>query len=325
VVVVVVVVAHRPGPARATPVPGAFRRLRAGSLWLPVLTYEDGYGLAYGARFGLAGPTRRTTVSAPLTWGGERRASVTVAHAFEAGPLSRLAVDGGIWRREHPAFDVGETRREVGARVERTAGPVLRAGGGVRVAEVSWGDDDGRVTTAAADLTLDTRQDPTFPRNAVFALARIERLDLGADARLRRTADLRGFLGMPRGLVLASRGFIVSADGPLPPWERAWVGGVRTLRGHRPGARQDDNAAGGSIELRVPLTSPLSVGRVGVTAFADAAATYAAGSAVGRAQFDSGVGGGVFFSATLFTGGVDVARASGGGWRVHVTAGIGRR
>jgi hypothetical protein len=75
----------------------------------------------------------------------------------------------------------------------------------------------------------------------------------------------------------------------------------------------------------MPLTSPLSVGRFGVTAFADAATTYAAGSAVGRAQFDSGVGGGVFFSATLFTGGVDVARAVGGGWRVHVTAGIGRR
>ena len=51
-------------------------------LFLPILRYEEGYGVSYGvrlARTDLLGPKSR--VSVPLTWGGERRA------ALEAHPL----------------------------------------------------------------------------------------------------------------------------------------------------------------------------------------------------------------------------------------------
>jgi hypothetical protein len=323
-VVVVLLVEEHAGAEPGTGTPGLLRRLRAGSLWLPVLGYEDGYGLTYGVRLGLA-DALGGQVSVPLTWGGERRAAAAFTRAFSRGPVTRLMADGGIWRREHPAFEVPETRHGAGVRVERAAGAWLRAGGGARLARVHFGNEESDLVTVAGDLTLDTRRDPAFPRNAVVATGRLERLAFDpGNSRLRRSADVRGDLGLPRGLVLTARGAISSADGPLPPWERAWIGGIRTLRGHRPGARQDDNAAGASLEIRVPVSSPLSFGRVAVRAFVDAAATYAAGTPVHDAVFSRGVGAGLSLGAALFNADLDVARAVGGGWRVHVLAGVGR-
>ena len=80
-ILLVIVVEERIGIAAGVdmPVPGPLRRLGASTMWLPVLRHEDGYGFIYGARVAfvdLLGP--KTRIGVPLTWGGERRASVEI-------------------------------------------------------------------------------------------------------------------------------------------------------------------------------------------------------------------------------------------------------
>ena len=70
-------------------------------MWLPMLRYEDGYGFTYGARVSFVdvlGP--RSRLSAPLSWGGERRATAEFERTFDRGPISRILMTGGVWRRE---------------------------------------------------------------------------------------------------------------------------------------------------------------------------------------------------------------------------------
>ena len=45
-------------------------------MWLPILSHADGYGFTYGARVSFVGALgKRSRLSVPLTWGGERRAA----------------------------------------------------------------------------------------------------------------------------------------------------------------------------------------------------------------------------------------------------------
>ena len=83
-----------------------------------------------------------------------------------------------------------------------------------------------------------------------------------------------------RGLLersgVAGRLWFEGASALLPPWERALLGGSPaaggTLRGWPVGAAAGDRLAAASIELRLPLTSLLSEGRIGVRFFYDTAA-----------------------------------------------------
>ena len=113
----------------------------------------------------------------------------------------------------------------------------------------------------------------------------------------------------------------MSADGPLPPFEQAWIGGASSLRGYPAGARVDDNAAGASATLAYPLGSPLNWARLGVRAFVDWAAVYPAGTSWQDASYDRGVGGGVFANIAAFTLSLDVARSDDGHTRVHFRMG----
>ena len=79
------------------------------------------------------------------------------------------------------------------------------------------------------------------------------------------------------------------------------------LRGYEFGYRAGDNLAALSAELRVPITSPLNVGRLGLKGFVDAGTVYASGAKIGDQTFDRGIGGGVFFTATVVRAGLDVA------------------
>ena len=47
----VILVEEQAGVSAEHPTPGVLRRFKAGTMWLPVLAFEDGYGLTYGARF----------------------------------------------------------------------------------------------------------------------------------------------------------------------------------------------------------------------------------------------------------------------------------
>ena len=308
-VLLIVLVDELAGISDTDLTPGPFKRFTGAGMWLPVLDYADGYGFTYGARVsfvGVLGP--RSRVSVPLTWGGERKAAVEVDRTLERGPFTRLEGTASIARRENPHFAIGDTRREVRERAERAITTWLRASAGGGFTNVRFGEVDESHTTSGVDLVVDTRRDPAFPRNAVHATLGWEHLNFGAHADAhRRSTDLRAYVGLVKSSVLALRVMNSQASAPLPPYEQALLGGASLLRGYRFGYRVGDNLAALSAELRVPLTSPLNIGRLGVKAFVDYGAAYAHGAKLADQQFDRGIGGGVFMTLPALRLGLDVA------------------
>ena len=118
---------------------------------------------------------------------------------------------------------------------------------------------------------------------------------------------MRGYVGLIGSSVLALRAATVRASDPLPAYEQALLGGTSMLRGYEFGYRAGDNLAALSAEVRVPITSPLHIGRFGVKAFVDAGTVFVAGEKLCDQHFDRGIGGGVFVTATVFRAGLDVA------------------
>ena len=334
-VVLMIVVDERPGVSAENPKVGAWRTLTASGMWMPVLNYSDGYGFTYGARASfvdLLGP--RTRVSMPYTWGGKRQAQVEVERSFERGPLTRMALSGGIMRRENPHYEIGDQRTEVRLRVESAPRRWLRVGGTTGVGSVAFGQVDDRLSSAAVDVTLDTRADPTFPRNAVLADVKWEHFgfsgpfaigDEVTDERSgsfsRTTTDLHGYVGVGWN-VLALRSVLIVPNVPPPPYEQALLGGASILRGYDFGYRAGDNLAAASAEMRVPLTSPLSIARIGIKAFADWGAVYPVGARLSDQQFDVGYGTGVFVTAALLTMSADMAWSERGDFNFHFLLGL---
>lgn len=323
-VVLVILVEEQIGVSIDVPEPGPMRRLRASTMWMPVLDYEDGYGFTYGVRLSLVDLAgRHSRVSAPLTWGGDRRAALEVERSFERGIVTRLQARAGVSRRENPAFELGDRRIQADVRAERALASWVRIGVGARRADVRFGDEHDRLAAIEADLAVDTRRDPAFPRNAVQAAVGLQRLwfERHRDTVRLRT-DVRGYIGLVGQSVLALRGVHEWAADPLPPFEQPLLGGAATLRGFRAGHRVGDRLAAASAEVRLPLSSPLQAARAGLAVFADTGAVYPDGSPIGRARFDTGLGAGIFVSAPLFALRVDVARGLGGTTRGHVTLGV---
>jgi outer membrane protein assembly factor BamA len=135
-------------------------------------------------------------------------------------------------------------------------------------------------------------------------------------------ADLRGFVGLVRQSVLSLRLQYAQSDGPLPLYERYLVGGAGTLRGYRPGSFSGDNMAAATAEVRIPLSSPLSVGKIGMTLFADTGTAYNHGERIGDARFRYGAGGGVFLLVSVLQLNADVGFREGLGARVHLSTGL---
>jgi outer membrane protein assembly factor BamA len=289
--------------------PGPLRKLRSLGMWLPVLNYADGYGFTYGARFTFVEALgRRSRISTPLTWGGERRAAVEVDRTFERGPVSRIEGAVSLTRRDNPHFDVADTRTEIRARAEQAVTSWLRVGGGARLTRVSFDGAEDRFVAPGADVVVDTRTDPGFPRNAVHLIAGVEQLRFDRGNHVTRwTTDLRGYVGLFGSTVLGVRAAALTAGGALPSYEQALLGGLSTLRGYDFGYRAGDNLALVSAELRVPLTSPLIMGKFGVKAFIDAGTVYPHGTRLIDREFDRGAGGGVFMSWAVLRMGLDVA------------------
>ena len=322
-ILVVIVVEERAGIAIDVPNPGPMRTLRAHTMWMPILRSDDGYGLTYGARVSFVDVLgKRTRVSAPLSWGGERRAAVEIERRFERGPLTRVIGTGGITRREHPSLDIGDRRTGASLRAERAVTSWLQVAGTGGIADIRFGDLDDRLKTVGADVVLDTRRDPAFPRNAVYAAVGLQRMwfDSTVD-NTRFTADARGFVGLFGQTVLAVRAQHVRAADPLPVYEQALLGGDATLRGFKLGYRSGDRLLAGSAEIRVPLSTPRRLTRLGIAVFADTGTVYGARETVDGATWDTGVGAGVFMQAPLIGLRLDVARGLGSGTRVHFSLG----
>lgn len=323
-IMVMLLVEERAGATPDIPSPGWMRRTATNIQWLPALRYEEGYGVTYGLQLAMteiAG--RHTRLSIPATWGGERRAGAEFEYRPNGVVLSAAAVGAALTRTIHPAFDVAEERTRVAGRLERrlaTSGGLMLEGGRDRVGFAGRTDD---VTRLGAELFLDTRVDPSFPRNAVWGRAAIERLEVVTGVRRRTRVDAYGALGLPFKAALTGRVFQVSSDGALPPYEQAMIGGIVATRGYRRGYRVNDNAVGASLSLARPFGSPLASARTGLRVFVDWAGVYEAGTKWQDAAVDRGYGVGWFANLVAVNAYVDVGRNRDGRWRVHVKFGTG--
>lgn len=323
-ILIVILVDERAGVSADNPTPGVFTRLGTATQWIPVLGYEDGYGLTYGMQIAVNDVIGdRSRVSVPLSWGGERRAGVQVERAFSSGPISFIRVGTSINRRVNPGFDVPDRRRDIGVEVARALNPWLRIGADASVAHVEFGPDyEGRHTSGGAHIAVDTRLDPSFPRNAIYTRLGWERLAFPAGAAGRWTADSRGYVGMGGPLVLALRGQIVRSDAAVPAAEQVLLGGSTSLRGYPAGHRAGDSMAAVSAEARLPLVSSASLARFGVKAFVDAGTVWSSGQRLADQRFERGVGGGIYLGAVAFILDLDVAWPEQGDPRVHVGMGV---
>ena len=315
----VVVPIDMPGGA----VVNTVRRVANRPLLLPILDFTD-YGFSYGLRASYVNAVGRgSRISVPFTWGAQKRIAAEYEHRF--GPGKRVRLDGtGSWlRRENPFYEIDDTRREASGGLSYEIARPLRASVRGGLTDVSFGDAGDRFPWVAAEATLDTRIDPELPREAVYGSVRWEHLAFDRyDAANRIRTDVRGYLGLLGQSVLAVRALHVMSDTTLPLFERALLGGASTLRGSEFGFATGDNMAAGSIELRLPISTPLSVARVGVNVFADVGAAYDRGISYRDAEYQWGYGAGAFFSATVFKLNLDVATDGKGHTRVHLASGF---
>jgi outer membrane protein assembly factor BamA len=309
-ILIVIVVDEVTGITSDDLTPGPFKKMRSLGMWLPVLDYDDGYGFTYGGRVTFVDALGKgSRISAPLTWGGHRQATLEVDRAFSRGPFTRVEGSASINRRVNPHYDVSDVRREVHVRAERALTSWLRIGGGGRLTEVDFADAEERFVTPSADVVVDTRTDPAFPRNAIHAVAGIEQLRFDGVTTdvVRWTTDVRGYIGLFGSSVLALRAVNIQSSDPVPAYEQSLLGGAASLRGYDFGYRAGDNLAAMSAEVRMPITSPLSMGKLGIKGFVDAGTVYAAGARLADQPFDRGVGVGAFMTFAVLRVGLDVA------------------
>lgn len=327
-VALIVLVQEHPIPAEvieATPAPlRPFRRLFASGMLLPILQYTDGYGLTYGGRVAFLNVLGRDSrVSVPMTWGGTKRVAVEGERSLRRGPIQRITASGSVWRRRNPFFDRDEDRREVGVTASRPLGRLVRVAAQAGYAAVDFGGVDERLASYGASVTLDSRQDPVFPRDAVYAEAAWTALRPSVSDDVNRYRfDVRGYKGLIGQSVLSLRFQYAGAGGPLPIYERYLLGGAGTIRGYRAGSFSGDNLMAGTVELRVPLTSPMGISRAGFSVFGDVGTVWDHDSSLDGARARRGAGAGVFLLASIFQLNLDVAVREGGGTRVHLSTGL---
>jgi hypothetical protein len=294
--------------------------------FMPILSYEDGYGLAYGVQVTRRDPLgKNSRLSFPLTWGGDKSAAAEVDKIFGSVAVGRVLGGVSFSRRENPFFHQDDDRSRVWVRGERDLLPRLRAGTTFAFEHDSFFQTTTSFPQIGADIQFDTRVDPVLPRNAVFARAAWDHFAFspsGADAygANRIELDGRGYIGLWRQNVLALRAYKTDSDAALPPFLKPILGGYSNLRGFEPGTAIGDTLVSTSAEVIVPLTSPLSFGRLGVSAFIDAAAIYSKESTLADQTWRQGIGAGVWFSAAFFRLNVDVAHGRGASTHVHVGA-----
>jgi hemolysin activation/secretion protein len=122
--------------------------------------------------------------------------------------------------------------------------------------------------------------------------------------------------------VLALRAVREDMNRHAPPYFKSILGGAGSLRGFRAGHGVGDTLVTGSLELRVPLTSPLSIARFGTSVFMDVGTVYDKGQKLRDQKLRRGVGAGVWATAALFRISLMAAHGIGEGTRVHLAAGL---
>jgi hypothetical protein len=306
-------------------------------LVLPILGREDGYGITYGARLTLPDPHwmgKRSRVMFPLSWGGTKRAAVDLEKRLDGGVIDRITAGASISRRANLAFDQDDDRARVFVRGEHEFARVLRLGASTGWQRASFEGVADHFAQVGGDIVLDTRVDPILARNAVYGRASWEHFNFGnaplstpsqpggyagyQGSASRTTLEGRGYLGIVGQAVLEGRVLREDSDRPLPPYLQPELGGLSTLRGFRTGSFIGDTLVAMSAEVILPLTSPLKLGRFGVSAFVDRGTVYSKGERFGDQTLQEGIGGGVWFAAAFLRLNIAVAHGRGASTRVHV-------
>ena len=329
-ILVVIVVDERAAVSADDLTPGIGKRMVSSGMWLPILSHADGYGFTYGAQVSFIGAVGdRSRLSVPMTWGGERKIGVQLERSFDR--VISVARGGvSLTRRVNPHFELPDRREEIRVDVERQWTGWLRAGATTKLANVHFGPlYEARHTAAGVHLRVDTRIDPSFPRNAVHVTTGWEHLRFTPDAdRLaagsagRWQADARGYVGLFGSTVAALRAQVTRADAPLPLPERALLGGWDSLRGYPAGYRAGDRMLALSAEFRLPLNSPVNSGRFGVKTFIDYGTSWLADQRLRDQTFDRGIGTGVYFGIGPLMTDVAIAWPREGSPRGHFSLGL---
>ena len=298
------------------------RKRRPPLMFLPLFGSEDGYGVTFGMRttwpnaFGWGG-----RISVPATWGGTKAVAVELQQEPDRGPFHRVEVGASLWQQENPFYEADEDGLRVWARGEHRITDSLRAGANIGWERLDFLGEEDRFVRVGVDVTLDTRLDAFLARNAVYAYARWERLGfINGQTTHRINLDAQGHLGLVGPSILVARAQRSDGSGPPPPALQPLLGGMNSVRGFRTGSAVGDTLVAGSIELRVPLTSPLNFGRVGVSAFMDVGTVYPEGQRVESQHFERGIGGSIWFLATIFRANLAIARGLGSSTRANFSA-----
>ena len=323
-IALIIVVRERPRASIRNPVVRSLARLAGQSMWLPVLRYDEGYGISYGARFSLVDVLGKgSRVSVPATWGGDKRVTMEVERPLSRGTGVRAG--GSYGRRTHPYFGIEDRRSAAWAGVDRELANGLRASAEAAWEEVGFSGPADRLTRLTVGLDYDGVSAGAFPRDDVKLRAAVERMGIAgrSGSVIRPRIDAQAFKGVGGQAVLAARVQFEGASAALPPYEKVLLGGGGSLRGWRVGARVGDRLAAVSVELRLPLGSPISMGNTGVRFFYDTAAAYDAGGSVRDQRFLQGAGGGVFLTVPFGSLHLDVGHDFRGSVRIHAGAGLG--
>ena len=282
-------------------------------LYLPILSSDDGYGLTYGVRLALPNPAGPgTRLSFPLTWGGDKRAGAAFEKTFGQTSVTRVLGGGAISRRTNPYYQEDEDRKGVWGRAEREVVHHVRVGATGGWDRVSFDGTDDSMVRAGADVVFDTRLDAVLPRNAVYARAAWDHLAFSNSSARRSQLEARGYVGLIRQNILVLRVLRDDSNVPLPPYLRPMLGGIDTVRGFKGGTAVGDTLAATTAEVIIPLTSPLSFAKVGVSVFTDAGAIYDKGARLADQEWRHGYGGSVWFAAAVARISVAVAHGVGG-------------
>lgn len=304
--------------------PTAVRRRPFTVMFVPILSAEDGYGFTYGAQFAFSGHrVARRRVVVPASWGGDKRVGVEYQEEFSPRFAPRVRAGGFLQRRTHPFYEDDADRKRVWGRTEWPILRDIRAGAEAAWQSSSLAGQDVEAKSIGADVIVDTRVDPLMPYNAIYVRSAAERLYFSSsDTAVRTEIDANGYVGLFRGMVVAVRAVRENFNRPAPFFYKSILGGSRNLRGFRAGTAVGDTLVAGSLEIRIPTTSPLRMARFGYDVFIDAGTTYDNGQRFADQKLEKGVGAGIWATAPLFRISLSVARGIGSGSRVHIAAGL---
>jgi len=99
------------------------------------------------------------------------------------GPISIVRGGVSLYQRVNPFYEVPDKRSEARVEADKIFASWLRAGVDASLADVTFGPDyEHRLSTAGFHTVVDTRIDPSFPRNAVHTQIGWQKLNFGGSA-----------------------------------------------------------------------------------------------------------------------------------------------